>query len=347
MSRKDLPSADDLVRRIDRFAGRRVAMLVDLVVDEFVCGDIERISREAPVLILRHRTTEIVPGGGGNAAANLAALGARPVPVGVVGRDEAGDRLVERFRELGIPVGSIVRARDYATPCKSRVIAGGMHTRRQQVVRLDRGGPDAGPSTSGTLSADTRRRVIARLRAVLPKAEGLLVADYGYGAATPDLLRRGGGKRLSSLPVMLDSRARVARFEDVTACTPNQEELERALDESPLRGRKAVEAGGARLLRRCRSEALLLTRGPQGMCLFERRRRPVHIPPFGSDEVADVTGAGDTVIATFTLARLAGASFEESARLANYAAGLVVLKAGTATVGRDELVAAVREDLGS
>jgi rfaE bifunctional protein kinase chain/domain len=331
--------AERLLAVVDRFRGRRVALLVDLVVDEFVHGDIERVSREAPVLILRHRRTEVVPGGGGNAAANLRALGARPLPVGMLGRDAAGDRLLARFRELGIPGGAIVRRADYVTPCKSRVIAGGQHTRRQQVVRVDHGGDGESPP------AEVARRLTAKLRGTLGRAEGLLVADYGYGAATPALLRRVLGRRRPALPVMVDSRARVVGFRQVTACTPNQEELEQAADRGTLGTRRAVEAAGAELLRRCGNEALLLTRGPQGMCLFERRRRPLHIPPFGSDEVADVTGAGDTVIATFTLARIVGASFEDAARLANYAAGLVVMKAGTATVGPDELRGAIREDL--
>ena len=278
----------------------------------------------------------MVPGGGGNAVANLRALGARPQPVGIVGRDESGRRLLDELKRRKVPRAGIRSAPGYCTPSKSRILAGGVHTRRQQIVRVDRGGTD------GALARDVRAGLRARLRTLVSRMDGLLVADYGYGAATPELL---AGSRLPrGLPVLVDSRSRVAEFRGATACTPNQEELERALGLPPLAKPADVEAAGRKLLRRTGGQAVLVTRGASGMCLFERGRPPLHVRAFGSDEVADVTGAGDTVIATFTLALLAGADFADAARLANYAAGLVVMKAGTATVGPDEVVAAVRED---
>jgi rfaE bifunctional protein kinase chain/domain len=330
---------DRLTGLVHGLSGRRVAVLGDLVADEFVYGDIERISREAPVPILAHRRTDVVPGGGGNAVLNLRALGARPIPVGVVGRDEAGRRLLEAFKSAGIPRAGIRREPGYQTPSKRRILAGGVHTRRQQVVRVDRGGP------GGDLPAASRAALRRTLRETVKRADGLLVADYGYGAAAPGLVRnlRFAGSR----PVLVDSRARVTEFRGTTGCTPNQEELEHALDLEPLADRRAVEAAGRRLLRRTAGRAVLVTRGAKGMCLFERGHGPLHLPAFGSDEVADVTGAGDTVIATFTLALLAGAGFADAARLSNYAAGLVVMKAGTATVTREELIGAIHEDLGA
>jgi len=324
---------------VQRFAGRRVVVLGDLVADEFVYGDIARISREAPVPILAHHKTVVVPGGGGNAVANLHALGARPIPVGVVGRDEAGQRLLDEFKRRGIPRGTIRIAPGYCTPSKSRILAGGVHTRRQQIVRVDRGG------SGGELSRTARAALRRALRTALSRADGLLVADYGYGAATPELLE--GLRELRSIPVLVDSRSRVTEFRGATGCTPNQEELERALNLEPLSDDAAVESAGRKLLRRADAKAVLVTRGARGMCLFERSKKPVHVPAFGSDEVADVTGAGDTVIATFALALLAGARFIDAARLANYAAGLVVMKAGTATVSANEVVAAIHEDLAS
>jgi rfaE bifunctional protein kinase chain/domain len=326
-----------LVELVRRFAGRRVAVLGDLVADEFVYGDIARISREAPVPILTHRKTVVVPGGGANAVANLRALGARPVPVGVVGRDEAGRRLLEEFKQLGITRSALCRVPGYCTPTKSRILAGGVHTRRQQIVRVDRG------EAAGELPRALQGELRTALRRVLAQVDGLLVADYGYGAATPALLE--GLAALRRLPVLVDSRARVAEFRGFTGCTPNQEELERALNLEPLADGGAVESAGRRLLRRTAARAVLVTRGARGMSLFERGRRPLHIAAYGSDEVADVTGAGDTVIATFALSLLVGADFADAARLSNYAAGLVVMKAGTATVGPDELVTAIREDL--
>jgi rfaE bifunctional protein kinase chain/domain len=333
----DASERDRLVDLVHAFEGRRVAVLGDLVADEFVYGDIARISREAPVPILSHRKTVVVPGGGGNAVANLRALGARPLPVGVVGRDEAGRRLLDEFKRAGVSRTGIRVEPAYDTPCKSRILAGGVHTRRQQIVRVDRGG--GGGELTRPVGAALRRT----LREILGQADGLLVADYGYGAATPELLE--GVAAARSMPVLVDSRTRVTEFRAATGCTPNQEELECALGLAPLVDRKAVEAAGRRLLRRTGNRAVLVTRGAKGMYLFERSRSPVHIPAYGSDEVADVTGAGDTVIAVFTLALLAGADFVDAARLSNYAAGLVVMKAGTATLNGEELMAAVREDL--
>jgi rfaE bifunctional protein kinase chain/domain len=344
MAAKKKISADDdekrLIRIVGRFKDHRVVVLGDLVADEFVYGDIARISREAPVPILRQRKTVVVPGGGGNAVANLRALGAKPVPVGVVGRDEAGRGLVADFRRRGIVASHVLLHPSYETPTKSRILAGGVHTRRQQIVRVDRG------RTRGDVPQGVLAGLLRELRVALRRSEGLLIADYGYGAAVPErlapLLDR---LRRTSVPVLVDSRARVDSFRQATACTPNQEEVEQALGLPPLEDDVALERAGRRLLRKTGDAAVLVTRGAKGMCLLEAGRRPLHIPAFGSDEVADVTGAGDTVIAAFTLALLAGADFADAARLANYAAGLVVMKAGTATIARSELVQAIREDL--
>ena len=324
-----------LAALVAAFRGRRVAVLGDLVCDEFVHGEIARISREAPVLILEEARVEIVPGGGANAVANLRALGAHPVPVGVVGRDEAGAGLLRVFRKLAVETGGIVVEPGYRTPTKSRILAGGVHTRRQQVVRVDRG------ARHGELSRATRAKIASRLARALARSEGLLVADYGYGAATPALVA-GSRRAWAGKSVTVDSRTRVAQFRGVTACTPNQEEVEIALGRSGLSRPAAAAAAGRELLARTRSGAVLVTRGARGMLLVRPKARALPIPAFGSGEVADVTGAGDTVIATFTLALLAGGSAEEAAVLANVAAGLVVMKYGTATVSPRELIAALR-----
>jgi len=328
-----------LIGWVRGFRGRRVAVLGDMVADEFLYGDIARISREAPVLILEHRRTEIVPGGGANAVANLRALGAAPLPVGVLGRDESGSRLRSLFRRRRIATEGLLDVAGYETPSKSRVLAGGIHTRRQQIVRIDRGAPH------GELSAKARAALRRALRAALRDSEGLLVADYGYGSASPEVLGDLGRRSVArGLPVTVDSRGRVLSYSGLTACTPNQEEIELALGLEGLAG-DGVARAGRRLLRRSGVEAVLVTRGAKGMVLLERRRKPVLVPAYGSDEVTDVTGAGDTVIATFTLARIAGAGFQDAARLANYAAGIAVTKAGTATVSPAELIRALREDL--
>lgn len=320
---------------IGSFRGRRIAVLADLVADEFVYADIERVSREAPVLVLEHRRSQLVLGGGGNAVANLRALGADPRPVGVVGRDETGRRLLAELKRRGISTAGIRTAAGYRTPTKSRILAGGVHTRRQQIVRVDRG------SRHGELAAAAQAGLIRRLASTAAGCDGLLVADYGYGAATPALLASVPRRRLPAI-VTVDSRSRTAEFRRVTTCTPNQEELERAAGR-PLADDSAIERAARNLLRRMGADAVLVTRGSQGMELYEKGRPRLAIPAFGSDEVADVTGAGDTVIATHTLALAAGADVADASRLANVAAGLVVMKAGTATVSERELRRALRE----
>jgi len=321
-------------RWIDRFPGRRVVVLGDLVADEFVYGDIARVSREAPVLILQHRRTVTVPGGGANAIANLHALGAHPIPVGLLGRDASGNVLAQQFREAGVPTEALLSPLGWETPTKSRVLAGGVHTRRQQVVRVDRG------AEHGTLSPELETALAEGLRGALGEAEALVVADYGYGAATPEIVARGAEGFAG--PVLVDSRTRVAAYGGVFACTPNQEEVERVLGR-PLPDETAVLAAGPELLEATGNRAALVTRGALGMVLFRRGEDPLAIPAHGSDEVADVTGAGDTVIATFALAVAAGAPLPDAARLANVAAGLVVMKAGTATVSPEELRRALAE----
>ena len=330
------PSVQRLEEIIKSFRGRSTVVLGDLVADEFVYGEIARVSREAPALILEHRQTTIVPGGGANAVMNLRSLGAVPLPVGVIGKDANGQQVLLRFRKSGISTSGIVSDSDWATPTKSRIVAGGAHTRRQQIVRVDRG------SAHGRLPGRLATSVRGRLKKALRRAEGILIADYGYGAGDPDIAGRPAlrGARV----VTADSRARVGSFRGITASTPNQEEVERALGLAPLRSRRALEEAGRTLLRRTGNEAVLVTRGAKGMSLFRRRKPVAHIPPYGNEEVADVTGAGDTVTATFTLALLAGADSHEAALLANYAAGIVVTKAGIATITRTELLRAVRED---
>jgi len=326
---------------VSRFRGRQVAVLGDLCSDEFIYGDIARISREAPVLILERRGTVVVPGGAGNSVANLSALGARPIPVGVVGRDEPGRRLLAELKRMNVATSGILSVAVYETPCKSRVLAGGVHTRRQQIVRIDAG------AARGALPRPVLSRVRRALDIALRRAEGLLVADYGYGVATPaGLGRRLAGVMRRGLPVIVDSRSRVAEFSGITACSPNQEELEQALGRDSLTDAE-IDDAGRELLQSSGNRAVLVTRGAKGMSLFRRRRDSEHIPAYGTDEVADVTGAGDTVAAVLTLALIADGDLLEAAMLANVAAGLVVTKVGTATVDRAELCRAVEEGLQS
>jgi rfaE bifunctional protein kinase chain/domain len=330
-----------LLAVVDRFASRRVAVVGDIVADEFLTGQISRVSREAPVLILKYHSTSIVPGGGGNAANNVAALGAGVDLFGLVGQDEGGRALLEAFPP-SVHRRGVMRPAGYRTPTKTRVLAGGIHSAKQQIVRIDR--EPADPPPAPVLQSFTEK-----VLATIDRADAVLLSDYGYGVVTPLLAEAVGHKLKSSsrpVPLLVDSRYSLGSFRDVTACTPNQPEVEQLLGARIGDNAEALERAGRTLLRRLRMGAVLVTRGSSGMSLFEPKMPTVHIPIFGTDDIADVTGAGDTVIATMTLALAAGASFEEAARLANYAGGIVVMKRGTATVSADELRQAITVDNG-
>jgi len=329
-----------------------VTVLGDMVADEFIFGEISRVSREAPVLILRHRERSVVPGGGANAVNNLAELGVNVLPVGIVGNDEPGNLLVRSFRRQRIPVAGILRDKNFPTVTKTRILAGLPHTWRQQVVRVDRE-PDGAPG--GRLA----RELALAAREYLRASDALLVSDYGYGAATPEILaetrtppgsrspgpRRsktsGSGRASRAIPIVLDSRHRLLEFPGVTSATPNQAEVEEALGIEIGQDWGRLSQAGEAILSRMKLDSLLVTRGRDGMVAFSAKHAPADIPIFGTEEAADVTGAGDTVIATFTAALAAGARAEEAAHLANYAGGIVVMKRGTATVSRQELLSAL------
>jgi rfaE bifunctional protein kinase chain/domain len=322
-----------LLEIVNRFHGRKVVVFGDLVADVFVYGEISRISREAPVLVLNHRETQMVPGGGANAIHNLKALGAQPVPIGIVGDDAEGHQLIEYFSRLGIDTGGIRVVKAYRTPTKMRILAGAVHSQRQQIVRLDSG---------QALKDDKAAAGIERkLQLAMSRADALLISDYGYGLVTPQLL---GKLDRNGLPTTIDSRFSLVSYFGLTAATPNEPEVEAALGVTIGNDQKKLEWAGRTLLRKLKHDAVLITRGKDGMALFEKGRKTVHIPIHGTDEIADVTGAGDTVIATFTLALAAGASYPEAARLANYAGGIVVMKYGTRPVTLTELSSVCRAD---
>ncbi|MDE3168541.1 MAG: sugar kinase [Acidobacteriota bacterium] len=337
-------SSVDLTRLLDiagGFSRQTICVAGDFVLDEFVSGEISRVSREAPVLILRHRRSEIYPGGAANAAANLAALGARVLAVGAVGDDEGGRVVVDCLRRMRVDTTRISRVRDRVTPRKTRYLAGWTHTTEQQVLRVDR-------EPSEPLPDATRGAIAGGLRQAAQRAAAVLVSDYGFGAATPELVNGLRAKR-----VTLDSRYRLLAYANagVIAATPNEAELEAAYHERIGTDAGKLEELGERALAELGAECLVVTRGRDGMAVFERDssksaaiKPAVHIPIYGSDAPVDVTGAGDTVIAAFTLALAAGATYLEAAHLANYAGGIVVMKRRTATLTRAELEAALRRE---
>jgi len=337
-SSTDLAALGEIV---ERFPGVKIVLFGDFVADEFQFGEISRVSREAPVLILRHRATSVFPGGGANAANNLAALGAKVFPVTVVGTDQAGDALVQYFRSLAVDMTGIVRAKDWATPTKTRFLAGWTHTIAQQVLRVDR--EPTGPPRDKLLT-----QLAAKLVAKLKGADALAVSDYGFGVAAPPAVKAAarGWKRKGI--ILLDARYRLDAYAHcgITAATPNEAELEALHRQSIGRDLKALRRCGEATLKKMGLQALLVTRGKDGMALFERSAKGfTQIPVHGSDQAVDVTGAGDTVLAATTLALACGASALEAAQIANIAGGLVVMKRGTAVVTRQELLAAIRAEI--
>ena len=330
-----------LAECVEKFSSKTVVLLGDFVADEFQFGDISRVSREAPVLILRHRETQVVPGGGANAANNLAALGARVLPVTAVGQDAAGDALLEYFRGKRTDVSGIVRVKGWSTPTKTRFLAGWAHTVGQQVLRVDREPQSPLPET-------IRKKVQQLLSAKVRSADALAVSDYGFGVASPKLVREAAMKRKRGLVVTLDARYQLAAYTKagIISATPNEAELE-ALHHTTIGSNfNELTRCGRTTLAAMKLRALLVTRGRDGMALFETRDRVTRIPVHGSDQAVDVTGAGDTVLAAYTLALASGASPLEAAHIANIAGGLVVMKRGTATVSRAELLEAIRRDAG-
>ncbi len=315
---------------IGGFGARTVVVVGDLIGDEYLFGKPARISREAPVLILRFSQREVLLGGAANATHNVHALGARVVPIGVVGRDAMGEELLALFGASGIPTDGIAVDAGRTTPVKTRIMAGGYQSTRQQVVRLDR-------EPAGELAPTTEDALLERLGALADRADAFLVSDYGYGTVTPRVFERVRElARATGAVVSVDSRYQLPRFTGATAATPNEDELEQ-LTGMPAGGERGVEKAGRALLERLDARLLLVTRGSQGMALLERDGATTFIPIHGTDEIADVTGAGDTVIGTFTLALASGAAAVDAASLANVAGGLVVMKRGTATVDADEL----------
>lgn len=325
-----------LLALVDAFSHQKVVTFGDMVLDEFLYGRIDRVSREAPVLILEYERTDQVPGAGGNAAANAASLGATVFPVGLLGQDQAGRTLRTWFEEHHMSVSGLVADSSVDTPVKTRVLAGSSTSVQQQVVRIDR---------NRRRSTGDVPRLLQCLQEHLSGASVLLVSDYGHGTVDPEALCRVRRESCpSGLVTLVDSRRRLLRFERMTAATPNLEEAMGALGREVPDEDAAVAAAAQELREKLQVEHLAITRGSRGMTILGPDLRPSHLPVFGTDQVADVTGAGDTVIAAFSLALASGANTKEAATLANIAAGLAVLKRGTTTVSQASLRNSV-EDL--
>ncbi len=312
---------------IDGFVGKRILVIGDLMLDEFIWGRVRRISPEAPVPVVEVERQTLAIGGAGNVVSNLAALGATPVMLGVVGDDDDAQRLTSKLRAIGVESDTLVRDSSRPTTLKTRIIA-----HNQQVVRADR-------ESRKPVSAEIENQIINLFHREMENADALVVSDYNKGLLTESLLARAlASARNRGLTVCVDPKARnFSRYQPLTIITPNTQEAAEAAGIAIEDEARLIEAG-RRILTAIDCRAALITRGEEGMSLFTAEGEATHIPTVAR-EVYDVTGAGDTVIATLAAALAAGASFVEAAVLANHAAGVVVGKLGTAAVARDELMA--------
>jgi len=321
---------EHLLEIVRSFSKQKLVIIGDSIADRFLCGAISRVSREAPVFILRHEQTETVPGGAANCAVNLASLGANISLVSVVGNDEAGRELKEKLESAGVDTSGVVTAEKLLTTTKVRILAGLAHSNKQQVIRVDYEDlPLADDQLHEQLLEELKRRV--------DDANGIVVSDYNYGVVNRkaiDFLRQSALSK--GVPVLVDSRSRLDSYEGFTSATPNEDEVEHLMGE-PIVNQKQLESNAAELRAKLKFTALLVTRGADGMMLIEEGMPPLQIDAVGAHQPVDVTGAGDTVIATFALSLSCGASFSDAARLANYAGGLVVMKRGTASITLAEL----------
>ncbi len=325
-----------LAEIVNTFSQKRLLVIGDTIADRFVYGEISRVSREAPVFILRHEHTETTPGGAANCAANLAALGAKVALISVIGDDEPGRVLLDKLETAGIDCHGLAVSSERTTTTKMRVLAGQVHSTRQQVIRIDY---DSEPA----LATDEREQLKVRLSEEIGKADAVIISDYNYGVVDVTLAamaRDAADQR--RIPVFIDSRFRLSEFPRFTSATPNEDEIAQ-LSGQPLTNDLQLEALGSKLREQLVYRSLLVTRGSRGMVLFEADTKPLHIEAVGSRQPVDVTGAGDTVIATYALAIASGASFAAAAQLANFAGGIVVMKRGTATVSAEELISSISQ----
>lgn len=305
-------------------------ILGDAIADRFLYGAISRVSREAPVFILRHEHTETLPGGAANCAMNLASLGAKVSLIAVAGADEAGTKLREKLDSAGVDLTGLLVSEKVQTTTKVRILAGQSHSSKQQVIRID--------YDSNLLpDSELRESIIGALKRSMTSADAVVISDYNYGVVDDraiELMHE--ANRVQDLPILVDSRFRLSDFSEFTAATPNEDEVEHLIGR-PITSAEELEFAAQGLKQELGYQALLVTRGGRGMMLLTDDAAPLHIRAVGARQPVDVTGAGDTVIATFALALASNASFADAARLANYAGGLVVMKRGTAAVTADEL----------
>ena len=322
-----------VVNALKEMTGIPVLIIGDMVADVYLDGTIARISREAPVLVLEQQGERVVAGGAANVANNAATLGGTAYAVGVCGTERSGDALLAVLEKNGVRT-AFIRAEEYPTITKTRIIAGGRATVSQQIVRIDR-------EWHAPLDAQTEETLIARIRELLPQVRGVVLSDYGSGTVTERVRRLVIEEtRRRGIPSIVDSRYDILSYEGIGYVKQNDAELAAAL-ECTLRTEEEIHAAGRELRARLSADGVLITRGDKGMTLFLADGSATDIPVSDHSEIFDVSGAGDTCVAVVILALAAGVDPRTAARLSNIASGIAVRKRGTATVAQEELRAAV------
>jgi rfaE bifunctional protein kinase chain/domain len=321
----------NLLEVLQRFQRAHLLVVGDLMLDRFVWGEVERLSPEAPVPVLRVINENFRLGGAANVVHNICSLGGKVTACGIVGKDEPGQRIIATLKKIGASTVGVLADRQFQTIQKSRIIASPHH---QQIVRLDREGRTP-------VALRTRKRLRDFIRARVERCDGIIISDYGKGAVHPELLDALAERKRKVVYVVDPKKENYGWYKFPTLVTPNKAEASEAsgiaiVDEATL------SSAGATLLRKWRAEAVLITRGAEGMSLFRQRRRVLHLPTEPRD-VFEVTGAGDTVVAVCALALVCGASFEDAAVIANVAAGFVGDEVGTVAVPLDKLVQTIKE----
>lgn len=310
------------------FRGQKIAVWGDMILDEYVFTTTSRVSREAPVLVTEFEKNEFRLGGAGNVVLNLLTMGAEPIPLGFVGHDQQGELLMDILRSHEIPCDFLIGLDDYRTPLKSRILSGGANTRKQQILRIDTLPQHGIPDEAGHL-------LEKKLRDALGAASGFIISDYLGCSARSEIWRR--LQVPHSLPVMLDSRENLLAFQGVSVATPNEPEIRAAFPNIDFLTDNEFMEAASLLCVHLNAQGIVLKRGAKGMVVVETGKEPVWIDIFGTDQIVDETGAGDTVLAVVGLSLAAGFSLETAARLANKAAGIVVMKEGASPIGLEEL----------
>ncbi|WP_094603890.1 Bifunctional protein HldE [Sporomusa silvacetica DSM 10669] len=326
----------NLVHYIDKLQNQKIMIIGDMVADVYLEGKIARISREAPVLILEHSNEIVVPGGAANAVHNAAALGGQVYAVGVIGQDNAGEQLSHSLRDKKVNTDGLFIDASRPTITKTRIMAGGQATVRQQIVRIDR-------ESKEPLGTTIEQRLLTYIEATIQTMSAVIISDYGSMTISPAIREQViSACNRAGIPSIVDSRYNIMAYKGIGLVKQNESEAAAAIGLKMLNGSQLQQAAEL-MLAQLKAEVILITQGPDGMTLFNRNGTHTHIPVTNISEVYDVTGAGDTVVATMMLALAAGANYVEAACLANFAAGVVVRKPGTATTTSQELKVAIGE----